>query len=229
MTKAEPPSTAVLNQFRALVEKAKTLELKLDRIGVNENQWDELNSLTKTFSATAKKINDKVQILKVTRIEQAQKEVKKYREKVIASRLDVLSMRQVKKKIIVRRNIAIIFLGPEISSFDSEDEKLKKSHIQRRSELIRRLSPDGVISWAIAFPPSLWTGSSMSMEVFSCLLHDAEPDEIPPWPSEIRDLLQKVTKGDNLLAESPEYIDFLKGQFNKYIKDDVHELILFSN
>ena len=49
----------------------------------------------------------------------------------------------------------MIFLGPKNSTFDSEDVKFRKESTRRRCEIIRGLSLDGIISWAIAYAPTL--------------------------------------------------------------------------
>jgi hypothetical protein len=68
-----------------------------------------------------------------------------------------------------------MFEGPKDSKFDSKDIKFRKESTRKRSELIRGLSPDRVISWAMAFAPTLWGRGLMSLDVFTCLLDDIEP------------------------------------------------------
>jgi hypothetical protein len=89
--------------------------------------------------------------------------------------------------------------------------KFRKESTRKRSELIRGLSPDGVISWALAFAPTLWGGGSMSVDVFNCLLDDIEPELAQIWPPVIRDTLYLLMEDEESLKESFEYQKFLKG------------------
>lgn len=108
-----------------------------------------------------------------------------------------------------------MFEGPKDSKFDSEDIKLRKESTRKRSELIRGLSPDVVISWAMAFAPTLWGGGSMSLDVFTCLLDNIEPKLVQTWPPVIQDTLHMLMEDGESLKNSPNYQEFLKGWFTR--------------
>jgi hypothetical protein len=63
----------------------------------------------------------------------------------------------------------------------------------------------------MAYAPSLWAAGSMSMEIFTCLLDDIEPDQRPPWPSIVGETLHMLLDDEESLSASLEYREFLKG------------------
>lgn len=67
-------------------------------------------------------------------------------------------------------------LGPRSWKSGSEEMKLWKECAHRKCEM----SPDRIISWAVAYAPTLWAGGSMSSEVFDCLVDYMEPELIQP-------------------------------------------------
>lgn len=66
--------------------------------------------------------------------------------------------------------------------------------IKKRREQIMQLSTDGIISWAIAYPPTKWNPCFMSNDMFSCLLEDIEPADKKPWPPAVCDTLSKLAE-----------------------------------
>src|SRR5205823_4666448 len=100
---------------------------------------------------------------------------------------------------VFRRNILLIFEGPKASVFDSEDIKLRKESTQKRCDMIRKLSSDGIISWAVAYPPTQWAGGIMASDVFDCLTDDIEPNVVQTWPPVIRDTLHKLKEDETHL------------------------------
>lgn len=103
------------------------------------------------------------------------------------------------------------FWGQKTSTFDSEDVKFRKESTRRRCEIIRGLCPDGIISWAIAYAPTLWAGGSMSSDVFDCLVDDIEPELVQPWPTVIQETLHKLKEDEETLQKSLEYCEVLSG------------------
>ena len=89
--------------------------------------------------------------------------------------------------------------------------RLRKESTRKRCELIQSLSSDGVISWAMAFPPTVWAAGLMSSDVFTCLLNNIEPEMVQTWPPVIRDTLHMLTEDEVSLKESPGYDEFIRG------------------
>jgi hypothetical protein len=63
----------------------------------------------------------------------------------------------------------------------------------------------------MAYAPSLRAAGSMSMDIFTCLLDDIEPDQHPQWPSIIGETLHMLLDNEEVLLASSEYCEFLKG------------------
>jgi hypothetical protein len=201
----------VLSQLKSLLEKTKILKGKFSKVYPTDDQWDTLGDLSSELSAAAKMVQDEVQVLKESRSERAWKESEEHRSKAQSCRGDLFANGRLKQPVIFRRNIVTIFEGPKDSRFDSEDTKLRKESTRKRCELIQSLSFDGVISWAMAFPPTVWAAGSMSSDVFTCLLTNIEPEMVQTWPPVIRDTLHMLTEDEVSLKESPGYDEFIRG------------------
>ncbi|KGQ02605.1 hypothetical protein BBAD15_g12189 [Beauveria bassiana D1-5] len=205
-------ANSVVSQLRGLLEKAEQILPKLTKLYPTEEQWTALSDLSRGLSAAGTAIGDRVQQLKNTREHRAWKESEKHRLHALACVGDLLTSNRLKQATIFRRNIVAIFEGPKHSLFDSDDVRVRKEATQRRCEQIRDTSHDGVISWAIAFAPSLWAGGAMANDIFSCILDSIEPDQSPPWPSVIRTTLQMLQEDEPRLQNSPDFGKFLAGQ-----------------
>ncbi|EFY94594.1 hypothetical protein X797_011322 [Metarhizium robertsii] len=203
-------ATAVLSQLKSLLEKTQQLKGKLSKAYPTDDQWDTLSDLSLKLSGASKAVQESIRVLKESRSERAWKESEKHRSKAQASTGDLFAKGRLKQPVIFRRNIVTIFEGPKDSRFDSEDVKFRKESTRKRCELIRRLSPDGIISWALSFAPTLWAGGSMASDVFTCLLDDIEPELLQTWPLVIRETLHLLLEDEESLRRSPEYDVFLK-------------------
>lgn len=204
-------ATTIISQLKGLLVKAEGLPSKLSKVYPTDGQWDVLSDLSVSFSEAAKKVGDEIRVLMESRAERAWKESETHRLRAQTLRGDFFANGQLKHASVFRRNIITIFEGPKDSIFDSEDLKLRKASTRKRCELIRGLSPDGVISWAIAFAPSLWAGGTMSSDVFTCLLDDIDPELVQTWPQTIRDTLHALRKDEESLQKSLEYDNLLEG------------------
>ncbi|KAJ6037881.1 hypothetical protein N7499_004135 [Penicillium canescens] len=204
-------AAAVVSQLRGLLEKANLLIPKVSKIYPNEEQWEALGDISKSLTTTATRMENKIRESKESRAERAWKESEKLRSHALACKGELLTNGRLKQPPVFRRNIITIFEGPKDSKFDSEDVKVRKALTRQRCEQIRQLSPSGVISWAMAYAPSLWAAGSMSMEIFTCLLDDIEPNQRPPWPSIVGETLHMLLDDEEFLSASLEYREFLKG------------------
>jgi hypothetical protein len=204
-------ATAVLSQLKSLVEKTEQLKGKFSKVYPTDDQWDTFSDLSLKLSEASKVVQDNIRVLKESRPERAWKESEEHRSKAQSSRGDLFAKGRLKQPAIFRRNIVTIFEGPKDSKFDSEDVRFRKESTRKRCQLIRCLSPDGVISWALSFAPTLWAGGSIASDVFTCLLDDIEPELVQTWPSVIRETLHLLVEDEESLRRSPEYDVFLKG------------------
>ena len=195
----------ILLLARARVRYAPELDVFCNRFCVAT-----LSDLSLKLSEAAKKVQDEIRVLKESRTERAWKESEGHRSSAQSLRGDLFAKGRLKQSAVFRRNIITICEGPKDSRFDSEDVKFRKESTRKRCELIRGLSPNAVVSWAIAFAPTLWAGGSMASDVFTCILDDIEPELVQRWPPVIRDTLHMLREDEESL-QSPEYGEFLKG------------------
>ncbi len=206
-------ATTVLSQLKSLLEKTEQLKGKFSKVYPTDDQWDTLSNLSLELSEASKAVQDNIQVLKESRTERAWKESEEYRSKAQVSRGDLFAKGRLKQPAVFRRNIITIFEGLKDSKFDSDNAKFRKESTRKRCKLIRRLSPNRVISWALSFPPTLWAGGSIASDVFTCLLDDIQPELAQTWPSVIRETLHMLMEDYESLRQSPEYRGFLKGWF----------------
>jgi hypothetical protein len=204
-------ATTVISHLKSLLVKAEEIPSKFAKLYPTDIQWDILKDLGMSFSEAANNISSEIQVLMNSRAERAWKDSEPHRLRVQNLRGELFADGRLKQAHIFRRNIVTIFEGPKDSSFDSEDVKSKKASTRRRCEQIRGLSPDGVISWAMAFQPSVWAGGAMASDTFTCLLNDIGPELIQPWPQIIRETLHKLRKDKESLQKSVHYNNLLKG------------------
>lgn len=205
-------ATIVLGQLKGLLEKTEQLKGRFSKVYPTNEQWNTLSVLSSKLSEAAKVVQNEIQALKESRTDRAWKESEEHRSKAQSSRGDLFAKGRLKHASVFRRSIVTIFEGPKDSKFDSEDVRFRKESTRKRCELIRGLSPDGVVSWAVAYAPTLWAGGSMAEDIFTCLLDDIEPEVVQLWPSVIRDTLHMLMEEEEFLQKSPEYGEFLKGR-----------------
>jgi hypothetical protein len=206
----------VISHLKSLLVKAEEVPSKFAKLYPTDIQWDELKDLGMSFSEAANKVSTEIQVLMKSRAERAWKDSEPHRLRVQNLRGELFADGRLKQAHIFRRNITTIFEGPKDSSFDSEDVKFRKASTRRRCEQIRGLSPDGVISWAMAFSPSVWAGGAMAEDIFTCLLNDIDPELIQPWPRTIRETLHTLRKDEESLQESGHYNNLLKGELIRF-------------
>merc|ERR1711977_392590 len=115
----------------------------------------------------------------------------------------------LKNRGVFARNMKLFFGGPQDSAIDSDTIKARKRLTRERCDRICKLNPDGLISWAVAFAPSLWTANLMSSKTFDCVEEQIEPQDPVVWPSEIYDVLSALGDEDPLRG-SHKYQEFLK-------------------
>src|SRR5580700_5261958 len=168
-------ATVVLSQLKALLEKTEQLKGKFTKVYPTDDQWSTLSDLSLKFLVAATKVRDEIQTLRESRKQRAQQESKKHKSHAQEVRGDLFATGRLRQSAVFRRNIVTIFEGPKDSQFDSDDTKVRKESTRKRCEMLRDLSPDGVISWAIAYAPTLWAGGAIASDIFNCLIDEIEP------------------------------------------------------
>jgi hypothetical protein len=122
----------------------------------------------------------------------------------------------LKQASIFRRNISTIFKGLTDTVFNFKQTKGRKESTRERCETIQSLSPDGLLSWSVVYPPSQWAAGDMAADVFKCLIDNIEPDGVVVWPSAIIKTLELLRSHDADLQAFSKYEEFLKSFLSHY-------------
>lgn len=113
-------------------------------------------------------------------------------------------------KSILKRNLNMIFLGPQISSLDSDQVKARKNAMRNRCNEVGSLSPGHIVMWSIHIPPSTWAAGDMSMEMFDYLVQELSKLSLPEWPSRVGDLLHTLSS-EEPLSKNEKFCSFMAG------------------
>lgn len=113
------------------------------------------------------------------------------------------------KPSIFNRNITTIFEGPKGTSSFTPAAKRGVEVCQERCERLRKLSADGIVTWAISYKSAQWT-ARLRKEIFDSLVSTIEPTETQHWPSVVGENLEALRNGS--LGNHDEYIEFVEGE-----------------
>ncbi|KAF4626889.1 hypothetical protein G7Y89_g11267 [Cudoniella acicularis] len=206
-------TSTYLSQLDALAKKVESLVLSLQsaKIQPSKDQYKTFNALSLRLCEAATAVPTEIEALKERRTESSCEEGRKLISQAQSDRTNLITTTELKNRAVFARNIKLFFGGPQDSSIDSDTIKGRKRLTRERCERICSLSRDGLISWAVAFTPSIWTANTMSNNTFDYLDEHIEPEDPLVWPSEIYDILR--TLGDEQPLEgSCKYHEFLKGK-----------------
>jgi hypothetical protein len=124
------------------------------------------------------------------------KDSEQHRLKAQPTVATVLSSGKLRNPAVFRRIIQMIYLGPPQSEFASKDTTWRGGVIQKRCSRIQQLSPDGIVSWAIACYPTTWGPCFMPNDIFECLVEDIEPRDRKKWPEIVCETLSRLENGE---------------------------------
>ena len=178
---------------------------------VTKEQHNALESSSMRIWEAVTKVADKIDHLKDKSVEWTLREGKALAAQAVSAREDIIARGQPKGPAAFRRNFMHFFDGPKDSPTDSSATRSRNKLTRARCELIRCLSPHAIISWAAAYPSSVWAAGFMPDHAFDYLIENVEPEEIPAWPSIIGDTLHAFA-AEEQLQRSNSYIEFLQGR-----------------
>lgn len=204
-------STIVVSQLNGLVQKVDQTRRKLHSLHPSNEQWQTLLDLGHGLHDAAFKLQQDLTTLHESRKARALKDSERYISHAQATKDELLAKGRLKSPVIFRRNITVIFEGPKISTFDSEETRIKKESTRKRCDTLRNLGADGLISWAIAYAPTAWALGTMASDIFECLLEDVEPVDNQEWPKLILETLHRLEEEEHMLQRSPEFKELLRG------------------
>ena len=182
-----------------------------DRLSCTEEDLPALEALISRFVESSAAIKAKVESVKTGVEADAWKRSEDLRTRAETTISTILEDGDSKISPVFKRNLLLIFHGPDFSDLDSDEMTYRKKGTQVRCERLRNLSSNGILSWALSFPPSTWSAGIMANDIFNCLIDDIEPHNNITWPPAIRTKLQEFWK-HKVLQSSPEYARFVESE-----------------
>jgi hypothetical protein len=181
------------------------------RFHPSDDQYQMLGALSLKLSAAAAELPAEIAALEERRKGPSSAEGKQLVAQAELSCRDLIATGKLRKPRIFAKGIILFFKGQSDSIIDSPAIKRRKQVTRQRCERIRSLSPDGLISWAVAFTNNKWEANEMSNDIFEYVLDHIEPDDCRVWPRDIYKILSGL--GDEEpLKDSQKYHVFLKGK-----------------
>jgi hypothetical protein len=211
-------STAI-SYLRSLVQRAESTTESLCQVEVchTKEQFYSLDALSKRLEEATETVAKQIQWLKSRQEQQTHEEGGRFILQVETTRMNIIENKEVKSIAAFRKSMTLIFSGPMDSPLDSVWDTSRNKQTRKRCEAIRELSPDGLVSWAAALAPSVWTASSMQNLVFDYLLGIIEPDDVQRWPPKMMEILHVFgVETGTPLSRSQEYRTFLEGEWKSF-------------
>jgi hypothetical protein len=203
---------SAISQLESLVKKAESIAESICHIKVcqTKEQFCSLEALNRRLQEAAAKVAGRIERLEEGRAKRVREEGRKFLSQAETTRASIIENNQLRSIPAFRKNITLIFEGPEDSALDPGWITSRNKQTRKRCELIRELNPDGVISWAAALAPSVWTAGCMQNHIFDYLIEEIEPEEVQAWPTKMKEVLH-IFGVEKSLAHSQEYDNFLRG------------------
>tara|TARA_R110002060_G_scaffold37453_6_gene48611 strand:- start:118 stop:930 length:813 start_codon:yes stop_codon:yes gene_type:complete len=203
-------TSTYVSQLDAISKKVESFiqSLQNAEIHPSKEQYTTFKALSLRLCEASADIPVEIEALKKRQAESCEEG----RRLISQAQSDRKDLVHLKNRSVFARNLKLFFGGPQESAIDSDAIKARKKLTRERCERICKLSPDGLISWAMAFAPSLWTANLMSNKTFHCVEELIEPQGPAVWPPEIYDVLSALGDEDPLRG-SQKYHEFLKGKF----------------
>ena len=204
--------TAILD-LEALARKAEYAMEKFSSMEVQptREEYHAFESLDLRFSEMVVKFSEKINCFKDVHADWVVSEGKAFRSRAESARTDLMVGGQPKSLATFKRNLLLVFEGPRDSALDSKSVTSRNKQTRTRCTRIRCLSPSGIITWAAAFPPTLWAAGFMKDLAFDYLVEDMESDQTQAWPVKLREVLHAFGAEEPLKGSS-KYLEFIQGK-----------------
>jgi hypothetical protein len=202
-----------ITQLTAQISKLESLvrSLQDSSFHPSHHQYQILEALSLRLSAAAAELPAEIAALKERRKGPSSAQGGQLVAQVELSYRDLIATTKLKKPKIFAKSINLFFKGQSDSIVDSNAIKKRKQVTRDRCERICSLSPDGLISWAVAFANTTWEANMMSKDIFEYVLDHIEPDDCRVWPPDVYKILSGLG-AEEPLKDSQKYHAFLKGK-----------------
>jgi hypothetical protein len=186
----------VINQLNSVAGDLDALSLAMRDLSLSGTDLQMMEAVAAKLKDIIVIIESKTGLRKRPWTEQTWKNSEPHRLKAQSIIATVISKGRLHNPAVFRRNIKLIYCGPQQSEFDSKDTKWRRAVVQKRCSRIQQLSPNGIVSWAIAYPPTTWGPCFMPNEIFDCLIEDIEPRDRKKWPDAVCRTLSRLKDGE---------------------------------
>ncbi|RAQ70215.1 hypothetical protein AFCA_011034 [Aspergillus flavus] len=190
-------------EINSMIEIAKhgRLQLDFDQYSSLEAASQELAKIASSFAGEVKEL---VKRRKHTVILEGQKLL----SHAESMKSELWATGKLRNKTTFIRNIQLFFRPPEESKLDNPPVRQRKKLTRERSERIRNLTPDGTITWAAAFIPSVWDSNHLSKSTFDFVVEFLDSHHPRRWPAQVYEVLDTLA-AEQPLQDSPEFKNFL--------------------
>lgn len=205
----------VILSLEALTRKVEYIVEAFDSLNSNatltKQQYHALNSVNMRIWEVVAKVADKIDHLKKNYVKWTEEKSKILAIQAVSAREHLIAHERSKGSATFRRNITLFFDDSKDSSIDSSSIKSRNKLTCIRCEWIRCLSSHEIISWAAAFPSTVWTEGFMPDHAFEHLMKNVESKVFQAWLMQIDEILRAFAAEESL-RRSNSYSTFLEGQ-----------------
>ncbi|KAE8549036.1 hypothetical protein EYB25_007551 [Talaromyces marneffei] len=183
---------AIILQFSNLVKHSESLGPKLSKIRPSKDQLNEIRSLCMKLREATANIERHVEHV-LQRASPSEKELGLLNRLRSSKPVDLLD------PLLLRRNLILIFRGPDMSVFDSDKVKSRREKTRARCEKLRTQNPALILRWSITFQPSTWNGPTvMTDKTIDFLISEMEMEKFSQISPQIVDILQCLVQEEPL-------------------------------
>ena len=202
-----------ITQLTAQISKLESLVRSLQNSSFHpsNDQYQILGVLGLRFSSAAADLPAEVAALRERRKGPSSARGEQLVSQAALSYTELIATTKLNSRKIFAKSIILFFKGQSDSIVDSTTIKRRKQVTRDRCERICTLSPDGLISWAVAFKPTTWEANLMSNDIFDYVLDHIESNDPRVWPPDIYKILSGLG-AEEPLKDSHRYHAFLKGK-----------------
>ncbi|KAK1764381.1 hypothetical protein QBC33DRAFT_197524 [Phialemonium atrogriseum] len=112
----------------------------------------------------------------------------------------------------LKKNLGIIFKGPQGSTLDSPQPKTRKTRRAERCKALRSMAPGAILAWAVSLPCSLW--EDVGQHIFNNLLKQMADKALSGLPANALDTIRSLGQ-EEPLEGVVEYKNFVQGASNR--------------
>lgn len=186
---------AIILQFSNLVKHSESLGPKLSKIRPSKDQLTEIRTLCMKLKEATASIERHVEHL-------LQRSSPKDGDLDLLNRLrssEPVDLLDPLLASTLKRNLTLIFRGPDVSPSDSDKVKSRREKTRARCEKLRTQNPALILRWSINFQPSTWNNPTvMADKTFDFLISEMKMEKVSQMSPQIVDILQCLAQEEPL-------------------------------